>query len=184
MRLGAFSAEPVKIARRLASRVQSSPSATVIGTQIKTSPELAAFVNGTMIRYLDYNDDYLNRDGPHPSDNIPALLAAAESVMADGRSLITAMVLTYEIVCQLVDVADFSANGWDYTTETAIGSTIGAAKLLKLDKAKMAEAISIAVVSNISLLQNRIGELSMWKNCADPTPRETASSRQRWRRKA
>ncbi len=71
--LGAFAAEPVKIARRLAARVSSSMPASVLGTFMKTSPEMAAFVNGIMVRYLDFNDDYLNKDGPHPSDNISAV---------------------------------------------------------------------------------------------------------------
>ena len=53
--LGAFAVEPAKIARRLASRVSSTSPASVLGTRMKTSPEMAAFANGTMIRYLDFN---------------------------------------------------------------------------------------------------------------------------------
>lgn len=166
--LGAYSEAPAQIGRRIASRVQSTPSATLLGTRVRTSPDLAAFVNGTMIRCLDYNDDYLNRDGPHPSDNVSALLAAAESVRSDGKSLVTAMVLTYEIVCQLVDHADFQAHGWDYTTETALGSALGAAKLFGLTSERMQEAMSLAIAPNVALLQTRIGELSMWKSCAGP----------------
>lgn len=166
--LGAFAAEPVKIARRVASRVQGTPGASLIGTRLRTAPEMAAFVNGTMVRYLDYNDDYLDRDGPHPSDNISALLAVAEAIKADGKSLVTSMVLTYEVVCRLVDAASFSANGWDYVTETAIGSAVGSGRLLGLDPTRMAEAVSLAIAPSISPLQNRTGELSMWKNCAGP----------------
>jgi 2-methylcitrate dehydratase PrpD len=64
--LGAFGAEPVSMARKIASRVQSSPGATVIGTREKSSIELAGFANTAMIRCLDLNDDYFGKDGPTP----------------------------------------------------------------------------------------------------------------------
>ena len=65
--------EPVIALRRIASRVQSLHPATLIGTGTKTSLDLAALVNGTMIRYSDFSDDYFGpklQAGPHPSDNI------------------------------------------------------------------------------------------------------------------
>ncbi len=166
--LGAFSAEPVKIAQKLASRVTSTMPASLLGTSIKTCPEMAAFVNGTMVRYLDFNDDYINKDGPHPSDNIPAVLAVSEALHTDGKSLTCGITLAYEIVDQLVDSADFMDRGWDYVTETSIGSALGAGKVLGLSKEQMAQALALAIVPNIGLQQTRVGELSMWKGCAGP----------------
>jgi 2-methylcitrate dehydratase len=166
--LGAFAAEPVKIARRLASRISSNIPASVLGTLVKTSPEMATFTNGIMVRYLDFNDDYLNKDGPHPSDNISAVLAICEALHADGKSLSCAITLAYEIVDQLVDVAEFSCRGWDYVTETSIGSALGVGKILGLSKEKMAQALALAIAPNIGLWKTRTGELSMWKGCAGP----------------
>lgn len=166
--LGASAAEPVKIAQRLASRVSSTLPATLFGTAIKTSPEVAAFTNGVMVRYLDFSDDYINKDGPHPSDNIPAVLAIAEALHADGKSLACAITLTYEIINQLVDNAEFSSRGWDYVTESSIGSALGAGKILGLSKEKMVQALALAIAPNIGLRQTRTGELSMWKACAGP----------------
>lgn len=166
--LGAFSSEPVKIVRRLGTRVSSNMPASVLGTFIKTSPEMAAFVNGTMVRYLDFSDDYLNKDGPHPSDNISAVLAICEALHVDGKSLALGITLAYEIVDQLVDVADFNFRGWDYVTETAIGSALGVGKVLGLSKEKMSQALALAIAPNIGLWQTRMGELSMWKGCAGP----------------
>jgi 2-methylcitrate dehydratase len=166
--LGAFAAEPVKITRRLAARVSSNMPASVLGTRMKTSPEMAAFVNGIMVRYLDFNDDYLNKDGPHPSDNISAVLAICEALHADGKSLACGITLAYEIVDQLVDVAEFNFRGWDYVTETSIGSALGVGKVLGLSKEKMAQALALAIAPNIGLWQTRTGELSMWKGCAGP----------------
>jgi 2-methylcitrate dehydratase len=164
--LGAFAAEPVKIARRIASRICSNNPASLLCTPIKTSPEMAAFVNGIMIRYLDFNDDYLNKDGPHPSDNISAVLAICEALHTDGKSLACGIALAYEIVDQLVDVVGFTFRGWDYVTMTSIGSAIAVGKVLGLSREKMAHALSLAIAPNIGLLQTRTGELSMWKGCA------------------
>ncbi|MFH1672468.1 MAG: MmgE/PrpD family protein, partial [Pseudomonadota bacterium] len=166
--LGAFAAEPVKIARRLAASVSSSMPASLLGTYMRTSPEMAAFVNGIMVRYLDFNDDYLNKDGPHPSDNIPAILAICEALHADGKALACSITLAYEIVDHLVDSADFNFRGWDYVTETAIGSALGVGKVMGLSKQEMAQALALAVAPNIALWQTRVGELSMWKGCAGP----------------
>lgn len=140
--LGAFNAEPAEIGRRLASRISSAAPATLWGTKFKTSPDWAAFVNGVMVRYLDFSDDYIVKDGPHPSDSIPAVLAIAEASHADGKSLACAITLTYEIIDQLVDVADFSFRGWDYVTEHSAGSAMGAGKILGFSQEKMAHALS------------------------------------------
>jgi len=166
--LGAFHAEPAEIGRRLASRISSTTPATLWGTKFKTSPDWAAFVNGVMVRYLDFSDDYIVKDGPHPSDSIPAVLAIAEALHADGKSLACAITLTYEIIDQLVDVAEFSSRGWDYVTEHSAGSAMGAGKLLGFSQEKMAHAIALALTPNIGLYQTRTGQLSMWKGCAGP----------------
>src|SRR6478735_7029452 len=47
--------------RTLAGRYSGSPSARLWGTGERTSVEMAAFANGTMLRYLDYSDTYLGK---------------------------------------------------------------------------------------------------------------------------
>src|SRR4051794_38518932 len=54
--LGALDAEPVAIARRLAPKVRGSLGARIFRHPEPTTLEMAAFANGTMIRYLDFND--------------------------------------------------------------------------------------------------------------------------------
>ena len=65
--------------------------------------DLAGFANGVMVRYLDFNDYYFSPGGGHPSDMIPAALAAADTINSDGRTLITAIVLAYEVFCRFSD---------------------------------------------------------------------------------
>src|SRR5437763_9293043 len=59
--IAAFDEKPVRICRDIAQSVQGG--ATIIGTTRKTSPDLAAFVNGAASRYYDLNDTYVGRMG-------------------------------------------------------------------------------------------------------------------------
>ena len=58
--MGAYLEEPAKIARAYALEVAASPGSTVLSTRHRTAPELAAFANGVMVCYLDYNDTGAN----------------------------------------------------------------------------------------------------------------------------
>lgn len=164
--LGAFYAESSGIARKIALLVASSPGAGIIGTRERSSPELAAFANTAMIRCLDLNDDYFGKDGPHPSDNIGAILAAADSVHADGRSFLTAVAVAYEILCTFADAVGLRERGWDYVCFTALSAALGAAKVLRLPDEKIRQCLRLAAISNGALGQTRLGELSMWKGLA------------------
>lgn len=51
--LGAYAAEPVKVARAVVHELGGVPAATILGSRDRSSPPLAAFVNGIMVRYLE-----------------------------------------------------------------------------------------------------------------------------------
>ena len=164
--LGAFHVETSRIARNIASNVESSTKAGVIGTRAKTSPDLAAFANTAMIRCLDLNDDYFGKDGPHPSDTIGAVLAAADSTHADGKTVVNAIAVAYEVLCSLADAVGLRERGWDYVTFTALAAALGAGKVLNLPEEKLKHCLRLAAVCNSALGQTRLGELSMWKGLA------------------
>jgi len=164
--LGAWRAEPCEVARRVASTISAERGATLLGTRHRTAPDWAAFANGCMVRYLDYNDTYLSKEPAHPSDNIPAAVSVAEASGAPGRELILAIALAYEIQCRLCDTSSIRARGWDHVTYGAFSSAIAAARLMKLDLARFRHAIGIAGVASAALRQSRVGELSHWKGCA------------------
>ena len=163
---GAYHSEPVKIAREVVGLKENSYGATILGTGKRTSPELATFVNGTMIRYLDYNDTYLSKEPAHPSDNISTALAIAETERANGKELITAIVIGYEIQCRLCDAASIRNRGWDHVTYGAFSSGLVAAKLMNLSVEQTVHTLGLSGVANIAMRQTRVGELSMWKGCA------------------
>jgi len=164
--LGGYYAEPPKIARVHALQVGVNPGATVLGTDFRTTPDLAAFANGVMVRYLDFNDTSMAFDGGHPSDNIPPVLAAAEYAGADVKTAIVAITLAYEVQDRLGDVSGIFKRGWDHTTYVALSSAAGAAKALGLTKDQIANALALAGASNVALGQIRVGGLSMLKGCA------------------
>jgi 2-methylcitrate dehydratase len=164
--MGGFHAEPSVLARRMAQRVSSDTAARIIGTTTSSSPDLAGFANGVMVRYLDYNDSYFSPGGGHPSDMIPAVLALADPLGCDGRTVITAIALAYEVFCRLSDQVVVGELGWDQGIFSVIGAACGAGKVLGLDAETMGHAISLAVVPNVPLGVTRVGELAMWKGCA------------------
>ena len=134
--------------------------ATVWGTRHRTSPDLAAFANGTQVRYLDYNDTYLSLEPAHPSDNIPACVAVAESCGADGQALIAAIAAAYEIQCRLCDAGSIRARGWDHVVYGAVSTSAAAGWLWGLRGEQLAHAISLGTIANIAMRQTRVGELS------------------------
>lgn len=164
---GAWNAEPCRIAREVARRFSSREyGSTLWGTGLKSSADWAAFSNGVGVRFLDFNDTYLSREPLHPSDMIPALIAITEATGKDGRELIEAAAVSYEIGCRLCDAASIRVRGWDHVNYTMIGAVVGVGKLMELDAEKLMNAISLSVVPHIAMRQTRAGELSMWKGAA------------------
>jgi 2-methylcitrate dehydratase len=163
--LGAFDEPPSRIARALAVRADISRGARVLGTGQRVLPELAAFANGVMARYLDGNDVFPGGGG-HPSDVISAVLAAADLASADGPAAMTGIVLGYEIYGALFRAACMRDHGLDHVFYTAVGGAVSAAKVLGLDRDRIAQAVSLAVTPNVALHATRRGELSMWKGAA------------------
>jgi 2-methylcitrate dehydratase len=138
-------------AARAAARVsQWSPAGelkcTVLGYGISTTPELAAFANGTLIRCTDFND---NGPGGHTSDLIPAALAVGEALHSTGSEVLQAIVLGYEI-------SGAPAGG------EAVRAAMVAGRLMKLDEDRLANAAGIALIAHVALNKG-VGALSMWK---------------------
>jgi len=164
--IGAFKADPVKISRKVAETARDSQGSTLFGTRKKTTPELAAFVNGIMVRYFDYNDTYLSKEPAHPSDNIGPCFSVAESERSTGKDLLLSIILAYEIQCRLCDAADIRHRGWDHVCYGLPSTALAASKLMELDSEKMTQAVNLALNSHITMRQVRAGELSMWKGCS------------------
>jgi len=165
---GAIRGTPVRIIRETIEEFGGNPLCTLIGGG-HTAPDGAAFYNGALVRYLDFNDSYLAKgETCHPSDNLGAVLAAAEYSLASGRQLLTALAVAYQVQCRLSDAAPVRARGFDHTTQGAFAVAAGVGKALELSAAQIANALGISGTANNALRVTRTGELSHWKGLAYP----------------
>jgi 2-methylcitrate dehydratase len=157
-------AEPARLAADLAAASRGEPGATVIGRTRGALPELAAFANAVMVRTYDWNDGLQAKAGGHPSDMIPGLFAVAEIGRTDGRELLRAMTLAYEILGGLgasTDRANFD-QGLFMGTATALACGV----LLGLDRDQLGHAVSLSISTALPLGVHRWGSLSMTKGAS------------------
>ncbi|HVR30060.1 MAG TPA: MmgE/PrpD family protein [Thermoanaerobaculia bacterium] len=164
--VGALSAEPIRALRAHLDDFGGAARATLVGGG-RSAPDRAAFYNGALVRYLDFNDSYLAPgETCHPSDNLGAVLAAAEDAGASGRDLLTALAVAYQVQCRLSDQAPVRDRGFDHTVQGQYAAAAGVAKALGLDPPEIANAISISATAHNALRVTRTGELSHWKGLA------------------
>jgi 2-methylcitrate dehydratase len=166
--LGALKGEPVQILRRQIDEFEPQGKCTLIGGG-SSAPDSAAFYNGALVRYLDFNDAYLAKgETCHPSDNLAAVLAGAEWADRTGRDLMTALAAAYQVQCRLCDIAPVRDKGFDHTTQGSYSLAAGISKALGLDKARMANAIAVCGAAFNGLRVTRTGHLSHWEGLAFP----------------
>lgn len=164
--LGGLSSPPMAAARRVA--VPVAAGAELAGWQLgRAAPDLpadlAAFLNTTMIRYLDFNDWY---PGGHPSDTFGALLALAGAPGVTGRRLLTAAVVSYEIFARITAASGLRRRGFDQGFAMGVATAAALGNLLGLDRAAIGAAVGIVAASGVPTRATRSGQLSMWKGCA------------------
>ena len=162
--IAAYDSESARIGLRLAQGAEPRwyPGRILFHGERSTA-ESAAFVNTAMIRNLDFNDQY---PGGHPSDCLGAFLAIAESAKTDGRRLLAAMVIAYELFVRISDATGLRYKGWDQGFAIGICTAAGVGHLLRLSPQQIAQAVAIIAVANIPMRNTRAGELSLWKGAA------------------
>jgi 2-methylcitrate dehydratase len=166
--IGAMDGPPVRLLKKQTVDFGGNPLCSLIGGG-RTSPDRAALYNGALVRYLDFNDSYLAKNETcHPSDNLAAVLAASEYAQKDGRDLLTALAVAYQVQCRLSDAAPVRAKGFDHTTQGAYAVAAGVSKALGLDLERTVNAIAISGTAFNALRVTRTGALSHWKGLAYP----------------
>lgn len=166
--IGVGTGEPVRLVRGYVTEFSSDDRCTLIGGG-RAAPDRAALLNGALVRYLDFNDSYLAKgESCHPSDNLGAVLAAAELADGDGRTLLIALATAYQVQCRLSDVAPVRRRGFDHTTQGAFAAAAGVARALGLDAVKTANALAISGTALNALRVTRTGTVSQWKGLAYP----------------
>jgi len=166
--IGAIGRDVMNLIRAQLDDFGGAAKSSLIGGGL-SAPDRAAFYNGALVRYLDFNDSYLAKgETCHPSDNIAAVLAAGEYAQASGQDFLTALAAAYEIQCRLSEAAPVRAKGFDHTTQGAYSVAAGVAKILKLEKPRIAHALAMSGTAYNALRVTRTGELSHWKGLAFP----------------
>ena len=180
--IGAFSAETSQIANKLAAGVSAVRGATVLCSGVKTSPELAVFANGTMIRYLDFNDGYISLASGHPSDSIASVLSTAELMGGSGRDLITGTVLAYELFCRVLDVFDSRPLGLDAATVVGLAATAASGRMMGLTQQELCTPSASMWWARPQSIRRASARFRTGRPAPRPNPRATRSSRSSWRR--
>jgi 2-methylcitrate dehydratase len=129
----------------------------------RVSPEWAAWANGTAVRELDYHDTFLAADYSHPGDNIPPILAVAQTLEKSGRELIRGIATGYEIQIDLVRAICLHEFKKDHIAHLCPAQAAGIGTLLKLPQEVIYQAVQQAVHVSFSTRQSRKGEISSWK---------------------
>jgi 2-methylcitrate dehydratase len=149
---------------------QGDGQATSFVSGFKTNPVDAAFLNGHMIRAMDYNDIYWKADPCHPSDLIAAPLALCESEGLSGKDLILATIIAYEIEMRLCEIGRPGVReyGWHHATLSAFAAPVAAGRVLNLTPEQMVSAIGISASRTFCPGAVTAGKLTNMKNTVDP----------------
>jgi 2-methylcitrate dehydratase len=163
--IASINRRPVVSARGMALGHPRKGGATLFGApaRVTVSPEWAAWANGTAVRELDYHDTFLAADYAHPGDNIPPILAVAQSLGKSGRDLIRGIATGYEIQIDLVKGICLHEHKIDHIAHLCPAQAAGIGALLNLKQDVIYQAVQQAVHVGFTTRQSRKGEISSWK---------------------
>jgi 2-methylcitrate dehydratase PrpD len=153
------------VLRHLADLHLGAGPATVIGTDLKLAPRFAAFANGVGIHADDYDDTQLAVATDrvyglltHPTaPALPAALAMGEATGASGAAAMLAYHLGVEVECKIAEAINprhYQAGFHSTATCGTFAAAAASAKLLGLDAAATARALSIAGSQSAGLREN------------------------------
>ncbi|KAK0539275.1 ATP-binding cassette transporter CGR1 [Tilletia horrida] len=133
----------------------------VIGTNYELDPIRAAFNNGALIRWLDFNDTWLAAEWGHPSDNLGSIISVADwlsrTAVANGKApltvqeILTAAIKAHEIQGNLAIENSFNRVGLDHVLLVKVASAAVVSKLIGNTRDQTVDVISQAFVDGQSL---------------------------------
>ena len=135
----------------------SQGSVRVIGTDLKTNALDATFLNGALIRWLDFNDTWLAKEWGHPSDNLSIILALVDylknhrSTSLNFKEILNYMVMAHEIQGALAIENSLNKEGLDHVALVKIASASVGAKMLGHEDHQIKAVISNAFIDGQSL---------------------------------
>lgn len=154
--------EPVsRITRDMVLDEGGHPRAGLIGHDARVPPRAAALSNGTTSHALDYDDTHFAHIG-HPSVAvIPAALAVAEDLGADGAALQTAALIGVEASIRIgvwLGRSHYQTGFHQTATAGAFGAGLAAARLMGLDAQGCAMVLGL-LATRASGLKSQFGTM-------------------------
>lgn len=161
--VGALDGELIPAIRAQTEEFSGRPTATLVGGG-RASVDQVAFFNAVLVRYPDLLDTYLTVGGLcHPADNFGAILAIAEHLDVSGADFLMALAIAYEVQCRFSAEVPLMARGLNHALQLAMSVAAGSARLLGLDDARTANAISASAADNVSLATVHAEPVANWK---------------------
>ena len=109
------------------------------------------------------HDTFLAADYSHPGDNIPPILAVAQTLEKSGKDLIRGLATGYEIQIDLVRAICLHEHKIDHIAHLCPAQAAGIGTLLGLKQDVIYQAVQQAVHVSFTTRQSRKGEISSWK---------------------
>ena len=135
-----------ELLRRVRDDIGGTGACTVWGRAGGTAPQAAALLNGSHAHLRELDD--IGGGGHAGACQVPAAVAAAEIVGADGKAVLLGLVAGHEIASRLTDAASYDTmtlHGWHTTgVYGALGAAAAAARVMGLDAAGTAHALGLA----------------------------------------
>ena len=168
--LAAVKNEDMEAMYRFTEKLGGTPEASVIGREYKTNASNAALMNCLLTRAMDYNDIYWEEDPSHPSDLIGTALASGEVNGKNGKEVLEAIIIDYELMLRWCHAAHPGVReiGWHHASLVQFVSPVVAGKLYDLDLEQMVAAVGISSSSHFTLGGVVAGHLTNMKNTAAP----------------
>jgi len=147
-----FAGSQHKVANIVSDYVRATGAtgaASILATEIQTTPEYAALANGILAHALDYDDH-----GHASTQSLPAALALGEARHKSGKELLLAYIIGREVCFHLTKCLDSDGwegsgpqgRGWHSVGITgAMGATAAAAKILGLGLRTTCNALGMTV---------------------------------------
>ena len=159
--------EAARIVADYARDMGGNSNCSIFGHGFKTSPPMAAFVNGVAGHVLDY--EVMWHPATHAtSPTLPGILALAESLNATGRDVVTALITGFEVQGRIrVASANLSLSGFHPPGLVGVmGSAAAGAVMLGLDTQQTRMALGIAA-SRAGTVSANTGTMTKSTHCGN-----------------
>jgi len=180
-----WAAPAARCARRTASALFAAGPSRIWFSDCLRQPAAAALANSAAASALDLDDGHRGAGG-HPGAAIwPSVLAMGQALAADGRSVIAAAALGYEVAVRIAAARDFSRLDTLSTGRwSAFGAAAVAGRLQGVSRRVLTQAMAIAGVLSpglsaagySSIMGNQVKEGIPWSVLTGLTALDLAAS--------